>query len=831
PGDHSVGLTGLSANCQLEGENPRQVAVTAAAATAVAFSIACEQPQASVGTLELSTATNGPNPDPNGYAFTIDGGDAQPIGVSATESVANLAAGAHTVTLAEASANCTIEGESSRSFTVPSGGTVSVAYTITCAASTGSLSVTTVTAGSPADPDGYTVRVDDGAPRTLGPGATVTIGELAPGAHTVLLGDLEANCTVQENPLEVTVAAAQTVSATFNVTCTATTGSLTVTITGLPDGTAAAVTVVSPNNFSQGVTETETLSDLQPGLYEVTVDEVTSGGTTYSATPPNRTVTVAAGATATATVSYGRPAAPSLNLLIDGLHLTQSTQTPEGDVPLVDGRDAYLRVFVLSNEASSATPEVRVRVYVRGDLRSTLRVPARGSSAPTSKDESRLGSSWNVRIPGSLVGPGLSVLADVDPENTIAERNEADNDFPASGTPQAVVVRTAPALGVRFVPVRQRANDLQGDVSAANKSRFLESARRMFPLPGSESDVHAVYTTTTSDPLQADDGNGAWFTVLNEIDALRVAEGTSRNYYGVVRIGYPSGLSGMGYLGLPTAIGYDDELDRSRVMAHELGHNWDREHSPCGNPGGVDSRYPYPGGLIGVYGLDVPSEELKAPSVPDIMGYCRDPWISDYTYRAVLDYRGAGSAASAMAAREQLCLLVWGRIVDGRPVLEPAFEVVTRPTLPKETGPYSVEGLTDDGARLFGFTFDAAEVADDPRRTRHFAFAVPLSQGDAARLGSLRLTAPGAQAAAVRPRVAQPSGAAAPDSIVARRIAGGVALQWNASAHPMIMVRDAATGEVLSFARGGTAQVATGSGEVDLVVSDRVRSRHMRVAR
>jgi len=749
--------------------------------------------------------------------------------VSATESVANLAAGAHTIALSDASANCTIEGESSRSFTVPAGGTVSVAYTITCSAATGSLSVTAVTSGSAPDGNGYTVSIDGGAPQRIGPDATVTIGELTPGAHTVLLGDLTANCTVPEESIEVTVAAAQTVSVTFNVTCTATTGSLAVTITGLPDGTAAAVTVAGPNHFSRQLSETDTLPDLQPGRYEITVDEVTSGGITYSATPPSQTVTVVAAATVTATVSYGRPAAPSLNLLIDGLHLTQSTQTPNGDVPLVDGREAYLRVFVLSNEASSAAPEVRVRLYVRGDLRSTLTIPARGSSPPTSKEESRLGSSWNVLIPGSLVGPGLSVLAEVDPDNAIAERNEADNEFPASGTPQATLVRTAPPLGVRFVPVRQRANELQGDVSSGNKSRFLESARRMFPLPGTESDVHAVYTTTTSDPLQPDDGNGAWITVLSEIDALRVAEGTSRNYYGVVRIGYASGLSGMGYLGLPTAIGYDDELDRSRVMAHELGHNWDREHSPCGNPGGVDPRYPYPGGEIGVYGLDVPSEELKAPSVPDIMGYCRNPWISDYTYQAVLDYRDAGSSASAMAAREQLCLLVWGRIVDGRPVLEPAFEVVTRPTLPQATGPYSVEGLTDDGARLFGFTFDAAEVADDPRRTRHFAFAVPLS--GAGRLGSLRLVAPGAQAAAVRARVAQPSGAAAPDSVVARRVAGGVALQWNASAHPMIMVRDAATGEVLSFARGGTAEVAAGSGELDLIVSDRVRSRHVRVAR
>ena len=80
------------------------------------------------------------------------------------------------------------------------------------------------------------------------------------------------------------------------------------------------------------------------------------------------------------------------------------------------------------------------------------------------------------------------------------------------------------------------------------------------------------------------------------------------------------------------------------------------------------------------------------------MGYCADPWISDYTYDGVLEFR-SGQAAAAMrrATAPQRCLLVWGRIVNGRPVLEPAFEMVTRPSLPKARGPYTVEAVGQDG--------------------------------------------------------------------------------------------------------------------------------------
>ena len=68
------------------------------------------------------------------------------------------------------------------------------------------------------------------------------------------------------------------------------------------------------------------------------------------------------------------------------------------------------------------------------------------------------------------------------------------------------------------------------------------------------------------------------------------------------------------------------------------------------------------------------------------------------------------------------------------------------------------------------------------------------------------------------------------DHITARRETGTIALQWNAAAHPMLIVRDPDTGEVLSFARGGNARVWTGKTAVDLEVSNGVQSHRERLA-
>jgi hypothetical protein len=526
-------------------------------------------------------------------------------------------------------------------------------------------------------------------------------------------------------------------------------------------------------------------------------------------------------------VAYATTGGPTLNLRVGGLNLTQSVQTFANEVPLVAGRDAFLRVLAQASQPNTIATQVRVRLYDGSTLVQTFTIQSPADSVPTGRSDGNFSTTWNLLVPGSFIRPGLGIVADVDPGNTVTETDETDNVFPTTGPRLPVEVRQASPLAVTLIPVRQSANGLQGDVTPANAAEYLDLTRRMYPLPGYDVQVHPLYTTTTSAALEAGNENNAWNTILSELLMLRVADGSERHYYGVVRIGYAFGVAGMGALGTPVAMGYDEPSDRARIAAHELGHTWGREHAPCGNPPGPDPAYPHPGGTIGRIGYDLELESVKLRSTPDIMGYCGSPWISDYTYEGVMDFRRA-AGADVSSERARPSLLVWGQIVGGRAVIEPAFHVVTRPSLPRRPGPYSLEGTARDGSRVFDLSFEAIEVADDDRGGRYFAFAVPLDASAAVRLESIRLAGPGIATAAVA-RSAASLRATAVQAPTVTRAAGGAAIRWDAAVHPMVMVRDAASGQVLSFARGGSVVVPAGVGGVDLVLSDGVVSRHARM--
>jgi hypothetical protein len=83
----------------------------------------------------------------------------------------------------------------------------------------GSIQVTTATTGSYLDPDGYFVRVDGGPDQPIGTNATITIVSVSGGDHTVWLGGVAPNCSVDgANPRSVSVNGGTT-EAAFPVTC------------------------------------------------------------------------------------------------------------------------------------------------------------------------------------------------------------------------------------------------------------------------------------------------------------------------------------------------------------------------------------------------------------------------------------------------------------------------------------------------------------------------------------------------------------------------------------------------------------------------------------
>ena len=661
-------------------------------------------------------------------------------------------------------------------------------------------------------PGGFSRRVEQ----------TETLAALAAGSYTVTAASVAAGEAVYlPTPPSQSVSVSGGETAGAEVAYAISDRSLAITVAGLPDGVDAAITVSGPAGYSHSVTASETLTGLAGGQYTVTALPVSNGSDQYTPSPSSRTVNVTGAGTAT--VAYSTGGTAGFNLQVDGVYLVQSVQTYDRTVPLVQNRDALLRVFVTANQVNAAMPEVAVTLYSNGTPVAELTIPAPGLTTPQAPDEATLNSSWNVILDKSLIQPNLSLVATVDPTNAVAEGNESDNTFPSSGSPVALEVRATDPFRVTFVPVITQANNRLGNVTTADREDYLETTMRMHPLSSWDASVHAAYTTSTSLPLQSDNGNNAWTVILGEIYTLRSAESSTRYYYGVVNPSYSSGVAGVGYIGQPAAIGWDKPGSRSGVAAHEWGHNWDRAHAPCGGAANPDGSYPYAGGEIGVIGYDVANETLKPADSHDLMGYCNDEWISDYTYLGVMNWREMAQLRQGMAAVIQPGVLVWGRIENGRAELEPALRVTARPSLPTRPGPYRLEGRAEDGSRLFGFDFAPLTVADDPAGAKHFAFVVPMRAERAMRLATLRLEGAGVHASSAQ------ASSEAPEVEVTRAGAGRLALRWDANRSPMLLVRDPATGEVLSFARGGAAEVATERDEVSVTASGRARNAEMRL--
>lgn len=650
---------------------------------------------------------------------------------------------------------------------------------------------------------------------------------LVPGTYTIAASPVAIGPVnwIPVPPSQQVVVSASTTATPVTVAYDPSVGTLVVNVSGLPTGANAAITVTGPAGFVVNLTGSQSVI-VPIGSYTIAAASVTHEGTSYAA-PSARTASVALNGTTGVSVAYTAVVA-GLNLVMDGAYITQSVQTYSNAVPLVAGRNALLRVFVTATESNAAQPSVRVRLYSGAALTQTLTINAPSSSVPQSATEGQLNTSWNVALDGSLIQPGLGIVVDVDPTNAVPEVNEADNAWPSSGTPASLDVRTVPTLGITLVPVQQTVNGRTGDVSAANLSTFMAPLRQMFPVAAVDADIHPVFTTAASEFGSSGEN---WQTVLSEIFALQVAEGTGRYYYGVVDVAYTSGVAGLGYIGAPASMGWDYLPGGAEVLAHEIGHNFGRFHAPCGGPALVDPAWPnstHPGARTSAYGYDIFSGTLKPPTQFDFMSYCDPAWISDYNYTALLAWHeGQAAAASTPVVTgtrgSSSNFLVWGRIEAGQLVLEPAFEVDAPVSLPSRPGPHSIEGFGAQGERLFSLAFEGNRVADtDDPDDRVFAFVVPASMLRGGQLSRLQL-ASGARRAERR------AGSAAMAGATATRITPGrTRLGWSPAAAGAL-VRNARTGQILAITRGAGVELPASTDELDVIVSDGVRSSRTRV--
>ena len=762
-------------------------------------------------------------PVENSAGVTVQGEvGTPPITVTATRTIPDLEPGLYTVTATKsvgpkasynpALASQTVQVEASNTPAV-----VNVAYTL----ATG-IAAVTITGLPPGTEAAATVF--NGAGFFVNVKTSGEIGNLEPGGYVLQLEPVAADEVYAGAP--VSTAFSISASATpepVQGTYKATTGSIQFSATGLPQGAIPVWDVVGPNSTTYLVRGdgSLTLSKLAPATYTVTARTFDFGNDTWGSQSPSQAVVVTAGVKAPAAFTYlTRP--PTLNLTVEGAYITQGTQRFNGSVPLVADRGAYLRVFAKANEENLAKPKARARFFRNGTLVYTATIDYTGPSVATTVNERSGTDTWGAPLPAGLLTSGLSYIVDVDPDNTVREVNEADNTFPASGTPVALDVRAVPPLEIRFVPIETTVNSFIGNVSDARIPELMSLTLRMFPIGVSSVDVRSTFSTNAAVLTPNGSNNGSiWVQILSELNAARIAEGTQRHYVGILKTPYSSGIAGIGYVPGKTVLSWDFNGAASTV-AHELGHNWNREHAPCGGPANPDPNYPYPNARIGVFGFDLVSRAIHDTDRRDVMSYCSPEWVSDYTYEAILNYRGNNPAAS-VSASIQPTLMVWGRMDGSRLVLEPSFMTETRPVLPTRNGRYRVEGLDASGAVVFSLSFDPERVSMEDADVRQFGFAVPMSPATAARIVSIRLAGNGAEVRSAASAAGTPSVSATAVS------ADKVRLTWDHNRFPMLVVRDPDTREILGFARGGETSVRSRKRSLDVIASNRVGSTRLSV--
>ena len=419
-------------------------------------------------------------------------------------------------------------------------------------------------------------------------------------------------------------------------------------------------------------------------------------------------------------------------------YLTQATQSLDYPVPLVAGEDAFLRVFVQSDDGMDITmPPVRATFYQNGNTVYTVDISGEEFNVPDVLDENELSGSANVTVPGSVVMPGLEAVIEIDPDETLEPANGISGRIPDSGR-MSVDVRQMPTLDLTLVPYLWSDGPELAVLSVVDgltpESELMRPTRDLLPVGDFRLTVHAPVWTSV-DPISDN-----VITMGPELEAIYAIEGGRGYYMGIFRAQGPSGLLGIA-AGIPSYLSFS-VLDPN-VIAHELGHNLNLYHAPCGGAAGPDPYFPYDDGSVGTSGYNFLSGNLVSPGTWDLMSYCEPQWISDYSFTRALNHRMAEGAkvlpAPAVAVKG---LLLWGGLDhEGDIFLEPAFVVDAPPSLPSENGPYTITGEREDGSVLFTMSFDISEYADAEGGS--FAFILPVRANWAGSLERMTISGPG----------------------------------------------------------------------------------------
>lgn len=323
--------------------------------------------------------------------------------------------------------------------------------------------------------------------------------------------------------------------------------------------------------------------------------------------------------------------------------LARNGQPVQPNPLVVAKRPTLFRAFVTPG-AGWLERELSARLFLENGQTLTTRFSESTLTVAAASTEGERTSTFEFLVPPELITADTRYAVEVVECGTGAGAAQSPR-FPANDGADLAAIDTG-GLKIRIIPLRS--NNLLPDTSDAALALYRAAFLDTYPINAIDISVGAP--VDIADPED-------WNTTLDTVRALRQQQvpATDIYYYGMLR---PSNTlrqfcgngctAGVGFVpnagrsnpATRAAVGlaYNDSSS-AFTMLHEVAHNHGRQHAPCvqgGTISGVDPSFPQVDGTIGGYGYDALGDNLLTPQSTDLMGYCRNQWLSAYTYAGLL---------------------------------------------------------------------------------------------------------------------------------------------------------------------------------------------------
>jgi len=387
---------------------------------------------------------------------------------------------------------------------------------------------------------------------------------------------------------------------------------------------------------------------------------------TFTPSPTNTaTRTSTPTRTATRTATPTRTPTPSTDLVADKLEVTQGVQDLNNSVRLVANKRTYVRFHVHSTTGLHPTGAL---LFAQRGSNITALFPINAGSVTVRPLPGRgvLNHSFLFELPNGYKTGTVTLTAYMNPLLFWpATRDPLEWSYANNSATATVSFEPVSSLNLVIYRVGYRLGGTTYYPSISDRNQLIDWLKRAYPVSHINVWKRNYYYGDASVNSQGNmthpncgDVNSILSTkrLFDKLFGWLFSSGppTGAHYYGMVddggdfMRGCAKGIPAYTAAGPTGSSTWGWDFDGSYgdwYGGHELGHTYGRYHAMfCGAGGGIP--YPYPSGRISpsltgnsaIYGFDISNHDIYGPSWKDLMSYCDNQWLSDFTYEGLMDY-------------------------------------------------------------------------------------------------------------------------------------------------------------------------------------------------